>query len=98
LGQDFKFFSPRFKVNKRILALCVGNHQLYVERRRKQVKHRLLTFVVLSLLVACSSLLVLMSLPLQMSGEGMFEDRAAVEAKIRRTKDQLLVGMDGQGD
>jgi hypothetical protein len=28
---------------------------------------------------------------LQLSGEGMFEDRAAVEAKIRRTKDQLLV-------
>eukprot|EP00730_Choanoeca_flexa_P008202 TRINITY_DN12458_c1_g4_i2.p1 TRINITY_DN12458_c1_g4~~TRINITY_DN12458_c1_g4_i2.p1 ORF type:complete len:384 (+),score=108.75 TRINITY_DN12458_c1_g4_i2:74-1225(+) len=58
---DFKFFSPRFKLNKRILALCVGNHQMYVERRRKQ-----------------------------MAGEGVFEDRATVEAKIRKTKDQLL--------
>ena len=35
--QDFKFYSPRFKVNKRILDLCVKNHQMYVERRRKQV-------------------------------------------------------------
>ena len=34
---DFKFYSPRFKVNKRILALCVGNHQLFVARRRAQV-------------------------------------------------------------
>lgn len=33
---DFKFFSPRFKVNKRILALCVGNHQFFVSRRRAQ--------------------------------------------------------------
>ncbi|EDQ88509.1 uncharacterized protein MONBRDRAFT_32815 [Monosiga brevicollis MX1] len=61
---DFKFFSPRFKLNKRILALCVRNHQLYVARRRKQL-----------------------------SGEGMMEDRAALEAKIRKTKDQLLVSV-----
>eukprot|EP00053_Salpingoeca_punica_P009668 m.86910 g.86910 ORF g.86910 m.86910 type:complete len:366 (-) comp15116_c0_seq2:332-1429(-) len=31
---DFKFYAPRFKINKRILALCVGNHRLYVARRR----------------------------------------------------------------
>eukprot|EP00041_Stephanoeca_diplocostata_P027385 m.751947 g.751947 ORF g.751947 m.751947 type:complete len:165 (+) comp23168_c0_seq43:155-649(+) len=34
---DFRFYSPRFKLNKRILALCVGNHQFFVSRRRAQV-------------------------------------------------------------
>eukprot|EP00048_Salpingoeca_helianthica_P022659 m.19560 g.19560 ORF g.19560 m.19560 type:complete len:377 (+) comp7622_c1_seq1:30-1160(+) len=33
-GNDFKFYAPRFKINKRILALCVGNHKLYLSRRR----------------------------------------------------------------
>eukprot|EP00055_Hartaetosiga_balthica_P004362 m.11287 g.11287 ORF g.11287 m.11287 type:complete len:386 (-) comp3814_c0_seq1:1675-2832(-) len=58
---DFKFYSPRFKLNKRILALCVENHKMYVERRK-----------------------------LQFSGEGMVEDRKAVEEKIKRTREQLL--------
>lgn len=57
---DFKFYSPRFKVNKRILDLCVKNHQMYVERRRKQ-----------------------------MTGEGMVEDRAAFEEKIKKTREHL---------
>lgn len=34
---DFKFFSPRFKLNKRILALCVGNHKMFVARRHRQM-------------------------------------------------------------
>lgn len=58
---DFKFFSPRFKVNKRILALCVGNHQLFVGRRRAQA-----------------------------NGDLQQDDRATLEAKLRRTKEQLL--------
>jgi len=33
---DFKFFSPRYKLNKRILQLCVGNHQFFVTRRQAQ--------------------------------------------------------------
>eukprot|EP00047_Mylnosiga_fluctuans_P004088 m.232642 g.232642 ORF g.232642 m.232642 type:complete len:380 (+) comp12388_c0_seq1:3533-4672(+) len=33
-GSDFKFYAPRYRVNKRILLLCVGNHKLYMARRR----------------------------------------------------------------
>lgn len=58
---DFKFVSPRFRLNKRILALCVGNHQFFVARRR-----------------AASS------------GMSIREDRATLEAKIKKTKEQLL--------
>lgn len=58
---DFKFFSPRFKMNKRILALCVGNHQFFVARRHAQ-----------------------------MNGTLQQEDRASLEAKLRKTKEQLL--------
>lgn len=28
------FFAPRVRVNKRILALCMGNHELYMRRRK----------------------------------------------------------------
>ncbi|XP_032226693.2 moesin [Nematostella vectensis] len=31
---DFIFFSPRLRSNKRILALCMGNHELYMRRRK----------------------------------------------------------------
>nr|XP_061806214.1 ezrin-like isoform X1 [Nerophis lumbriciformis] len=31
---DFVFFSPRLRLNKRILQLCMGNHELYMNRRR----------------------------------------------------------------
>ncbi|XP_028982680.1 moesin/ezrin/radixin homolog 1 isoform X3 [Diachasma alloeum] len=31
---DFVFFAPRVKINKRILALCMGNHELYMRRRK----------------------------------------------------------------
>ena len=34
---SFKFYSERFRQNKRILALCVGNHKFYIDRRRAQV-------------------------------------------------------------
>lgn len=33
---SFKFYAPRFRINKRILALCVGNHEFYTDRRRAQ--------------------------------------------------------------
>lgn len=33
---DFKFYSQRFRQNKRILALCVGNHKFFVARRSAQ--------------------------------------------------------------
>ena len=32
--QDFVFFSSRLRVNQRILALCIGNHDLYMRRRQ----------------------------------------------------------------
>ncbi|XP_046739635.1 moesin/ezrin/radixin homolog 1 isoform X1 [Diprion similis] len=31
---DFVFFAPRVRINKRILALCMGNHDLYMRRRK----------------------------------------------------------------
>ena len=34
LSQDFIFYSPRLRVNKQILALCMGNHELYMRRRK----------------------------------------------------------------
>ena len=32
--QDFVFNAPRLRINKRILALCMGNHELYMRRRK----------------------------------------------------------------
>ena len=32
--QDFIFFAERLRINKRILALCMGNHELYMRRRK----------------------------------------------------------------
>ncbi|KAK7873888.1 hypothetical protein R5R35_005746 [Gryllus longicercus] len=31
---DFVFLAPRVRINKRILALCMGNHELYMRRRK----------------------------------------------------------------
>eukprot|EP00063_Salmo_salar_P064312 XP_014039147.1 PREDICTED: radixin-like [Salmo salar] len=31
---DFVFYAPRLGMNKRILALCMGNHELYMKRRK----------------------------------------------------------------
>ncbi|XP_066902444.1 moesin/ezrin/radixin homolog 1 isoform X4 [Halyomorpha halys] len=31
---DFVFFAARVRINKRILALCMGNHELYMRRRK----------------------------------------------------------------
>lgn len=31
---DFVFFVARVRINKRILALCMGNHELYMRRRK----------------------------------------------------------------
>eukprot|EP00049_Salpingoeca_infusionum_P018341 m.356792 g.356792 ORF g.356792 m.356792 type:complete len:572 (+) comp17627_c0_seq1:373-2088(+) len=31
---DFVFYVTRLRINKRILALCMGNHELYTRRRR----------------------------------------------------------------
>ena len=31
---DFVFLAPRLRINKRILALCMGNHELYMRRRK----------------------------------------------------------------
>merc|ERR1712141_728211 len=30
---NFVFFAPRLRINKRILTLCMGNHELYMRRR-----------------------------------------------------------------
>ena len=32
--QDFVFYAPRLRINKRVLALCMGNHELYMRRRK----------------------------------------------------------------
>lgn len=34
LSQDFVFYAPRLRINKRILQLCMGNHELYMRRRK----------------------------------------------------------------
>lgn len=31
---DFVFLAPRLRINKRILSLCMGNHELYMRRRK----------------------------------------------------------------
>lgn len=31
---DFVFLAPRLRINKRVLALCMGNHELYMRRRK----------------------------------------------------------------
>jgi len=31
---DFIFYASRLRINKRILALCMGNHELYMRRRK----------------------------------------------------------------
>merc|ERR1712025_459807 len=31
---DFVFLASRLRINKRILALCMGNHELYMRRRK----------------------------------------------------------------
>ncbi|MBN3279549.1 EZRI protein, partial [Polyodon spathula] len=31
---DFVFYSPRLRINKRVLQLCMGNHELYMRRRK----------------------------------------------------------------
>ncbi|XP_061752566.1 moesin a isoform X1 [Nerophis ophidion] len=31
---DFVFYAPRLRINKRILSLCMGNHELYMRRRK----------------------------------------------------------------
>lgn len=33
-ARDFVFIAPRLRINKRILALCMGNHELYMRRRK----------------------------------------------------------------
>lgn len=33
-AQDVVFFAPRVRINKRILALCMGNHELFMRRRK----------------------------------------------------------------
>ncbi|XP_035529210.1 ezrin a [Morone saxatilis] len=33
-ANDFIFYAPRLRVNKRILQLCMGNHDLYMRRRK----------------------------------------------------------------
>uniref|UniRef100_A0A0N5AKM5 Moesin/ezrin/radixin homolog 1 n=1 Tax=Syphacia muris TaxID=451379 RepID=A0A0N5AKM5_9BILA len=33
-ANDFVFYAHRLRINKRILALCMGNHELYMRRRK----------------------------------------------------------------
>lgn len=35
-AKEFVFYVPRLRVNKRILALCMGNHEMYMRRRRPE--------------------------------------------------------------
>ncbi|KAL7669489.1 hypothetical protein ACOME3_010144 [Neoechinorhynchus agilis] len=35
-SKDFVFYVQRLRINKRILALCIGNHTMYMERRRPE--------------------------------------------------------------
>ena len=38
---DFMFLVERLRINKRILALCMGNHELYMRRRKPDSIKRL---------------------------------------------------------
>jgi hypothetical protein len=31
---DFVFYATRLRINRRILSLCMGNHELYMRRRK----------------------------------------------------------------
>ena len=31
---DFVFYAPRLRINRRVLSLCMGNHELYMRRRK----------------------------------------------------------------
>jgi hypothetical protein len=31
---DFVFYASRLRINRRILSLCMGNHELYMRRRK----------------------------------------------------------------
>jgi hypothetical protein len=31
---DFVFYAQRLRINRRILSLCMGNHELYMLRRK----------------------------------------------------------------
>ncbi len=33
---DFIFYAPRLRINRRILSLCMGNHELYMRRRKDE--------------------------------------------------------------
>jgi hypothetical protein len=33
-SQDFVFYANRLRINRRILSLCKGNHELYMRRRK----------------------------------------------------------------
>ena len=33
-SKDFLFYSAHLRTNKKVLALCMGNHELYMRRRR----------------------------------------------------------------
>ncbi|XP_041348880.1 merlin-like [Gigantopelta aegis] len=33
-AKDFSFYAPKLRINKLILELCVGNHELYMRRRK----------------------------------------------------------------
>jgi len=50
-SKDFVFFAPRLRINKRILALCVGNHELFL-RRRKPEPHEVHYVLLLSNLIS----------------------------------------------
>eukprot|EP00069_Balaena_mysticetus_P021659 bmy_13766T0 len=40
---DFVFYAPRLRINKRILQLCMGNHELYMRRRKPDTIEQLET-------------------------------------------------------
>ena len=33
---DFIFYAPRLRINRHILSLCMGNHELYMRRRKSE--------------------------------------------------------------
>lgn len=35
-SSDFTFYAPRLRINRQILALCMGNHELYMRRRKSE--------------------------------------------------------------
>ena len=57
---NFVFFAPRLRINKRILTLCMGNHELYMRRRKPDTIE--VSFSMIHEIIKCDSIIFLFNL------------------------------------